>query len=276
MSEQILDSQSTASDYRAAGAPAGAPADPGASGGAKAPRRTRSSRRFLLVGGSVIAGLLLGGAWLMMQPAADPLDDATAISANGTAGAGPAAGSSEPSGAAQGAGDDGAKVDGAEADGAAGPKADGAKAATDKGTASAAGTDAADAQPQAGDEVAKAPKRAKITSRDPFAPIVAKPAATSAKSQAKAAKESKAAKKPVEAPAAVPQVASGATISALRVTPSGDSVTLKLDGKKYTVEEGETFAKSYRLYDIFNANCAGFLYGDQNAVVCEGDSVKIG
>ena len=51
---------------------------------------------------------------------------------------------------------------------------------------------------------------------------------------------------------------------------------LKLDGKKYTVDEGEQFAKSYRLYDIFNANCAGFLYGDQNAVVCEGDSVTIG
>ena len=42
------------------------------------------------------------------------------------------------------------------------------------------------------------------------------------------------------------------------------------------MDEGETFASSYRLYDIFNANCAGFLYGDQNAVVCEGDSVQIG
>ncbi len=53
-------------------------------------------------------------------------------------------------------------------------------------------------------------------------------------------------------------------------------MTLKLDGKKYTVGEGEAFAQSYRLYDIFNDDCAGFLYGDQNAVVCRGDSVAIG
>jgi len=53
-------------------------------------------------------------------------------------------------------------------------------------------------------------------------------------------------------------------------------VTLKLDGKKYTVDEGETFAKTYRVYDIFSSTCAGFLYGDQSAVVCTGDSVVVG
>jgi hypothetical protein len=76
--------------------------------------------------------------------------------------------------------------------------------------------------------------------------------------------------------AASPTSSKGGTISALAISPLGNSVKLKLDGKKYTVDEGETFAKSYRLYDIFNANCAGFLYGDQNAVVCEGDSVQVG
>ena len=72
------------------------------------------------------------------------------------------------------------------------------------------------------------------------------------------------------------QARNGGVISALTISPLGNSVKLKLDGKKYSVDEGEAFAKSYRLYDIFNANCAGFLYGDQNAVVCEGDSVTIG
>ncbi len=33
-------------------------------------------------------------------------------------------------------------------------------------------------------------------------------------------------------------------------------VTLKLDGKKYSVDEGESFAKNQRLYDIFKPNCA--------------------
>ena len=110
-------------------------------------------------------------------------------------------------------------------------------------------------------------KRVRLTSRDPFAPIVAKaaPAAEKAAADPKAAE-----------PAAAPKPATGGVISALSISPLGNSVKLKLDGKKYTVDEGEAFAKSYRLYDIFNANCAGFLYGDQNAVVCEGDSVTIG
>jgi hypothetical protein len=60
------------------------------------------------------------------------------------------------------------------------------------------------------------------------------------------------------------------------ISKKGDSVTLKLDGKTYSVDGSEAFAKSYRLYDIFNDSWAGFLYGDQNVVVCEGDSVTVG
>jgi hypothetical protein len=128
-------------------------------------------------------------------------------------------------------------------------------------------------QEAAAEQVAAQKTKVRITSRDPFAPLVAKPAPAPAPA-------------PVAAPAAAPDAASssssstsggkGGTISALTISPLGNSVKLKLDGKKYTVDEGEQFAKSYRLYDIFNANCAGFLYGDQNAVVCQGDSVTIG
>ena len=57
--------------------------------------------------------------------------------------------------------------------------------------------------------------------------------------------------------------ARGGTISALSISPLGNAVTLKLDGKRYEVDEGETFSKSYRLYDIFSASCAGFPYGDR-------------
>ncbi len=136
-----------------------------------------------------------------------------------------------------------------------------------------AAAEATQAEQDAAAEQAAATKtKVRITSRDPFAPLVAKPAPAPA---------------PAPAAAAAPDAASsssststsgsaGGTISALTISPLGNSVKLKLDGKKYTVDEGEQFAKSYRLYDIFNANCAGFLYGDQNAVVCEGDSVSIG
>ena len=146
---------------------------------------------------------------------------------------------------------------------------------TAPGAAAGAAADAeqeAQAEEATAEQVAAPKTKVRITSRDPFAPLVAKPAPAPA---------------PVAAPATAPDAASstssgstsgakGGTISALTISPLGNSVKLKLDGKKYTVDEGEQFAKSYRLYDIFNANCAGFLYGDQNAVVCQGDSVTIG
>jgi hypothetical protein len=126
---------------------------------------------------------------------------------------------------------------------------------------------------------APAASTTRLTSRDPFAPLIPKkvapapaPAAPAAAAPADTASSSSAAA-PV---ASTPTPAKGGTISALSISPLGNSATLKLDGKKYTVDEGETFATSYRLYDIFNQDCAGFLYGDRNAVVCKGDSVTIG
>jgi hypothetical protein len=131
-----------------------------------------------------------------------------------------------------------------------------------------------------------AAKKAKvrIASRDPFAPLVAKPAPeppppAPAPAQAAAAAPAPDAASSSSTSASTSSSTTGAqggTISALTISPLGDSVTLKLDGKKYSVDEGEEFAKSYRLYNIFNTDCAGFLYGDQNAVVCEGDSITIG
>jgi hypothetical protein len=217
MSEQILER------------PAAAPTSPEAP---KSPKR--SSRMFLIVGGAVIAGLILGGAFLMLRPTSDPLADALVPAVPVAAAAGAQEGQPNADPAA------------AEAD----PGAAGADEAAEEGATKPAG-----------------PNRVRLTSRDPFAPIVAK----AAPAPEKAAADAKAAE-----PAAAPKPATGGVISALSISPLGNSVKLKLDGKKYSVDEGEAFAKSYRLYDIFNANCAGFLYGDQNAVVCEGDSVTIG
>jgi hypothetical protein len=136
---------------------------------------------------------------------------------------------------------------------------------------------AAEAEQEAGvEQVAATKARVKLTSRDPFAPLVAKPAPAAAPAPVPAAPAPDSSAPDAEASSGSASSAKGGTISALTISPLGNSVKLKLDGKKYTVDEGEQFAKSYRLYDIFNANCAGFLFGDQNAVVCEGDSVSIG
>jgi hypothetical protein len=111
--------------------------------------------------------------------------------------------------------------------------------------------------------------RVRITSRDPFKPLVPEPPPAPA---APARDVSKA-----DQPASGASSSStAATISALSISGGGNSVKLKLDGEPYTVDVGETFAKTFRLYSIFDDNCAGFLYGDQNAVVCEGGSVSVG
>ncbi len=145
-----------------------------------------------------------------------------------------------------------------------------AEEVVDRAIAGAAVDAAIAAQAEAAAEAAAAEQvttttktKVKITSRDPFAPLVPKAPPPPAP-------------KAAAGPATEVSASSGVTISALKVSTNGASVALKLDGKKYAVEEGEAFAKNYRLYDIFNDNCAGFLYGDQNAVVCEGDSVTLG
>lgn len=215
------------------------PGDLGESGTPESAKGTRS-RTFLIVALAVVVGLVLGGlALFMMQPSSDEAE--VPLAAPGTSAGAGAPGS----------------------DGTAGAEA-------------AEGEAAGEAEAEAA-----APKKstARLTSRDPFAPLIAKkPVAPPPPVKVEAVAPAPA---PVPAPVAAdipaPSTpATGGTISALAISPLGNEVTLKLDGKKYTVEEGEAFAKSYRLYDIFNDSCAGFLYGDRNAVVCEGDSVTIG
>lgn len=208
MSEQILERPSSTGT--------GPGVLPGMDSEAKGPSSRKRGLVIVLL--AIVAGLVLGGAVLLLMPSGaqdegvDPLQVAAAAAA--------------------------AKKAQAQAE--------------------------AETQAAAGDVVVN-PTRVKLTSRDPFEPLVAKPAPVVVKPKAPAAPTS-----------STPTTASGATISALAISPLGDSAALKLDGKKYEVDEGESFAKSYRLYDIFNDNCAGFLYGDQNVVVCEGDTVTVG
>ena len=43
---------------------------------------------------------------------------------------------------------------------------------------------------------------------------------------------------------------------------------MSVDGKPYTTAVGETFAKYYSVYSVFNDQCVGVLYGDQSVTVC--------
>ena len=202
-------------------------------------------RRFLIPALAVVAGLVLGGlALTMLSPGSD--DPAELATAAPGVSAGSAAGQSGQASSGQASGE------------------------------AASGQGSGDEQAAMG-STTPARSTTRLTSRDPFALLVAKkPAAAPEKAASSGTSGTSGTSGSSGSEASASTPATGATISALKISPLGNSASLKLDGKKYEVDEGETFAKSYRLYDIFNANCAGFLYGDRNAVVCEGDSVRIG
>lgn len=49
--------------------------------------------------------------------------------------------------------------------------------------------------------------------------------------------------------------------------------TVDVDGREYTVSEGETFAGSYRLLDL-RRRCGDFVYGDERFTLCIGQEVQ--
>jgi hypothetical protein len=56
------------------------------------------------------------------------------------------------------------------------------------------------------------------------------------------------------------------------VSISGGTAKVTVDGRAYTVSEGETFASDYRATDI-NAECANFESGTTSFTLCEGEAV---
>jgi hypothetical protein len=104
------------------------------------------------------------------------------------------------------------------------------------------------------------------TGRDPFSPLPS-PKPTSAP-QASAAPELAAAPSP-----AANQSGGGPTIRLSKV--ASGVATFSVDGRKYTAAEGETFAQTFKLYNVFNDKCVGVLYGDQNVAMCLGDSQSL-
>jgi hypothetical protein len=56
------------------------------------------------------------------------------------------------------------------------------------------------------------------------------------------------------------------------VSITGGTAKVTVDGKAYTVSEGERFASDYRATDI-NSECASFESGTTSFTLCEGEAV---
>jgi hypothetical protein len=104
--------------------------------------------------------------------------------------------------------------------------------------------------------------------RDPFAPIY-EPAAPEADAVAVVAGTTGGAA-PADASGTTTGTGTPVSVKLLAVTDTGASVTV--DGTKYDATvNGETFATSFRLYSVFDQQCAGLLFGDESLVLCKGD-----
>jgi len=133
------------------------------------------------------------------------------------------------------------------------------------------------AAPPAPDAVpAPPPTFNSATGRDPFTPLV-KTAEEAAAEAAKAAEAKAAASTGSTAVDANGQpVGAGTTLGVVQVEDSGAWVTATVDGAVFnTLPTGAPFGQFFQVYAIFAPSCAGFLYGDENVVVCEGKSVTL-
>lgn len=106
-------------------------------------------------------------------------------------------------------------------------------------------------------------KTASVTSRDPFAALFAAPAAAAPAAPAPAAPAASGSSTVGQTPM-TPKVA--VTVSS--VDPVKQTAVVAVNGTKYSVSVGKTFATTFMLYSVFNAQCVGVLFGDQSVPVC--------
>ncbi len=77
----------------------------------------------------------------------------------------------------------------------------------------------------------------------------------------------------VATPTAAP--ASSVTLTVSAIDPVAQTVVVDVDGKKYATGVGKTFAQSFSVYSVFNAQCVGILYGSQSTPVCLAAPVSV-
>jgi cytoskeletal protein RodZ len=124
------------------------------------------------------------------------------------------------------------------------------------------------ATPQSPPLVVK-PATVTTSSRDPFAPLYTAPQPTSTPTPsstspaASTGSGSTTTTSPVTTPTTPP-----VTLTVRSINTTNNTATIGVNGKAYPTSVGATFATYYTLYSVFNNQCVGLLYGDQNVPVC--------
>lgn len=122
----------------------------------------------------------------------------------------------------------------------------------------------ASAAPSASAGTSTTVKKANVTSRDPFAVLFPepKPEPTAAASAPASTTDGTATQPPNQSQTTT------YTVAVSDIKPAKGQATLVVDGKSYTAMVGEKFAPYFTLYAVFNTECVGVLFGDQNVPVC--------
>ena len=153
---------------------------------------------------------------------------------------------------------------------------------TEEGVAAPPPVTAATAAPATTPQVAtpsasSAPEGAAGSVKDPFRPLVSS-GATAATTQSGLTPSGTGAATQSTVPGAAAGTAStpggGATADrkVTLVNVAGGKAKVTVDGRSYTVEEGESFASRYRAVDI-GSECATFESGTTPFTLCEGEAV---
>lgn len=127
-----------------------------------------------------------------------------------------------------------------------------------KPSASAPAEPSASASPGATTTV----KKTNVTSRDPFAVLFPTPKAEPSAQQSGSTTDGTATQAPNQSQTTT------YTVAVTDIKPAKGQATVVVNGKSYATVVGEKFAPYFTLYAVFNAECVGVLFGDQNVPVC--------
>ncbi|MEO8775251.1 MAG: hypothetical protein ABI468_02915 [Candidatus Nanopelagicales bacterium] len=146
----------------------------------------------------------------------------------------------------------------------------GSSSSGDTGTVAGAGLIAkqpSTAEPAA--PVVVQPATVSVSTRDPFAVLYTAPVAAASPAAPAAPAAGTTGGTTPTAPVVTTPTTPPVTLAVTSINTGAQVATISVNGKKYAnTKVGATFGTYYTLYSVFNPQCVGLLYGDQNVPVC--------
>ncbi|MFC6238363.1 hypothetical protein [Longivirga aurantiaca] len=121
-------------------------------------------------------------------------------------------------------------------------------------------------------------KTATVTSHDPFAVLFPEEQAPSGSGDGTTPDPGTSTPAPDASAPVTPPDQSTSTTYKVEVTiikQDAGVAQIQVNGKPYSASVGKDFGQYFTLYAIFNSDCVGVLFGDQNVPVCKGSASTV-